>query len=156
MAGSDSSITYDKAMLTKTADLIDAAIMANTEGITISPMQSAATPGSYGEFNFKTDYDGNFAYDGSAVGELIDPKADGVMDSSVTPKGEIDPNGMTQDFSSHYNDLLFSLYMVSIKMEGQLGQTEDNLRKMASVYEQTEDANKRSVFDITLPLSSRG
>jgi hypothetical protein len=62
---------------------------------------------------------------------------------------------MTENFSDHYNQLLYSMYIANIKMKDQLGQTEDNLRVMALRYQQTEDANRRSVFDVRIPLSQR-
>ena len=55
------------------------------------------------------------------------------------------------DFTGSYFCFIDAFYNAQSQMSGELHETAANIRKMATVYQTTEDANERDVFGVSLP-----
>ena len=55
------------------------------------------------------------------------------------------------DLISSYNNFIDAFYNAQSQMSRELHETAANIRRMATVYEATEDANERDIFGISLP-----
>jgi hypothetical protein len=55
------------------------------------------------------------------------------------------------DFTGSYDGFIDAFYNAQSQMSSELHETAANIRKMATVYKATEDANERDVFGISLP-----